>query len=86
MYDAYEEWKDNVGCFAAVIAIIALIALILFLDFLIISFVYYVFTLIMFTFFSVVIPFTWHYAIGIWLISILIGMVFKGTTYAIKIR
>jgi len=86
MYDIYKKWKDSVGCFAAVIAIIAIIVLILGISFLCTSFVYWLFTLVMASFFSIIVPFTWHYALGVWLVVILIRFIFSGTQYATKTR
>lgn len=63
------------------VIIASLIALILGISFLITSFVYWLFTLVMANFFSIIIPFAWHYALGVWLIVILIRFIFGGIQY-----
>lgn len=84
MRDLFEEWKNNIGCFGAIVATITFIILILLISFLSTSLIYYIFTIVMFTFFSIVIPFTWHYAVGVWLIIILIRFILSGTNVTIK--
>lgn len=54
------------------------------ISFLLTSGIYYLFTIIMFTFFSVIIPFTWHYALGVWLIFLLINLLFGGIKLSVK--
>jgi len=73
MRDLFKKWGYNIGYFGT---IIALTILILSISFLATSLIYYIFTIVMFTFFSIVIPFTWHYAVGVWLIIILIRFIF----------
>jgi len=73
--------KENT---TTIIAIILVIGGALSLSFLLTSGIYYLFTLIMSTFFSVMIPFTWHYALGVWLILILINVLFGGVKLSVK--
>ena len=54
------------------------------ISFLLTSGIYYLFTLIMSTFFSIVIPFTWHYALGVWLIFLLINLLFGGVKLSVE--
>jgi len=77
MRNLFEEWKKyDISYFAITIAIIAFTIVILLISFLATSLIYYVFTIVMSNFFSIIIPFTWHYAIGVWLITILIRFLF----------
>lgn len=80
MRNLFEEWKKyDISYFAITIAIIAFTISILLISFLATSLIYYVFTIVIFNFFSIVVPFTWHYAVGVWLIIILIRFIFGNT-------
>lgn len=64
----------------AVIAVIGMFIGIFVLSFLITTFIYYLFTVIMLNFFNIIIPFSWTYAVGVWLIILLIRLLFGGGT------
>ena len=77
-----EEKNDWVHTFSFVIIILFMAFILLSISFLGTAFIYWLFTLVMANFFSVIIPFTWHYALGVWLIVILIRLTFSGVRYA----
>lgn len=78
------KYEDTSGKVLAIILVIVFIAGILGISFLLTSFVYWLFTLVMNCFFFMSIPFTWHYALGIWLIVLLINAVFGGVHFSIS--
>ena len=80
-YDIKTGEKNGWTYIFAFIIIALLIIFILGISFLITSLIYWLFTLVMANFFSIIIPFTWHYALGVWLITILIRFIFSGTQY-----
>ena len=60
-----------------------LIAIIIFaiaciIGFLSTAMIYYLFTQVMISFFNIFIPFSWTYALGVWLIVVLLRLLFGG--------
>lgn len=67
------------GLLAAIVIVITGV-----ISFLIVAFDYWAFTLILRNFFSIVVPFTWHYAFGVWLILMLIKAIFSGVKLSLS--
>ena len=83
-YNIKTEEKNSWVYILGFTIIVLFIAIILGISFLVTSFVYWLFTLVMANFFSIIVPFTWYYALGVWLIVMLIRFIFSGTQYIIK--
>jgi len=78
------KYDDTSGRILAIILVIGFIVGILGISFLITSFVYWLFTVVMSYFFFVSIPFTWNYALGVWLIVQLINVIFGGIHFSVS--
>ena len=75
---------DKSRTLTATLIVILLLVLIFGLSFLGISCIYWLFTIVMSNFFSIIIPFTWHYAVGVWLVVLLIRFTFSGLNTTIS--
>lgn len=68
----------GLGILATIVVAIGLIILCLGLSFLIFNLFYWLGTLILATFFGVVIPFSWWYGLGAWLLYLMISFLVNG--------
>ena len=70
----YKLWKEAFGTGFAILFVITALALLLAADFAFFTFLYWIITLIFETFFVIVIPFSWWYSLGAWLIWTIISL------------
>ena len=70
----YKKWSTP----KFVLLIIALIIVMAIVSFLAFTFGYWLITLILAGFFNFILPFSWWYSLGAWLICLIIGIFIKG--------
>lgn len=70
----YSKWKEAFGTGFAILFIITALALLLAADFALFTFLYWIITLILSTFFAFMLPFSWWYSFGAWLILVIISL------------
>lgn len=70
----YKLWKEAFGTGFAILFVITALALILAADFAFFTFLYWIITLILSTFFTFTLPFSWWYSFGAWLILLIISL------------
>lgn len=69
----WSKWAGAYGAVAAVFMIIGFFILALAISFVLFTFGYWLITLILATFFNFILPFSWWYSLGAWLISLIAG-------------
>ena len=67
-----------------ILTAIIILALACIIGFLSTTMIYYLFTQVMINFFNIFIPFSWTYALGVWLIVVLLRLLFGGLKTNVK--
>lgn len=69
----WSKWRGTYGTIAAIFMILGFIILFLAINFALFTFGYWIITLILATFFNFILPFSWWYSLGVWLIVLVAG-------------
>lgn len=70
----FKDLRQNFGIGGAILVIFGLFILCAFLSLALFTLGYWLITLILFTFFGFILPFSLWYSLGAWLISLIIGL------------